>query len=328
MINKILGSVLAVSLISGCSAPETVSQPINEVATIESSPFDKPWPTRFTQKELSNRALEKAYALYEDKKIPDYVDELTVYEEDTVPEGQGECAEISATRILYAFEDFLSEDFRHEDHSLVIGTTPEWVAEKVVATGADLPNQQFIDGSGSQTYEEWILNTFQNGNVLGIAEDFVIILGTDLSADCKWMGYFASHETFHMIHSSIDNRSLMDVRPGIDDRMAAWFYEGAAEFVAYSIESFYGNRAYLSPSFLNKPGGLKSHEPLDAPQSLYVQGHAAIEYLVANAGIESVMQVFTNIGSGDNFKEAFEGAIGMSLEEFYTLFDSLEISPS
>jgi hypothetical protein len=332
-----LFSIVVVLAVSGCSSVESDVAPViipvieepEAQAVITASPFDNPWPTSFTKKEVSDRALAEAYELYEANKTSERIDELTVYEEETVPDGYRECAEVSAARILYAFEDFMPDDFLSEDHSLVIGTTPEWVANAVVATGADLPNQEFVGGGGSQTYEEWLLATFTEGNVFGIAEDTVVILGTHTYNDCQFMGFLASHETFHMIHSSVDNRSLMaDAKPGIDKRMAAWFYEGSAQFFALSIESFYEEPEYVSPSFLNEPGGLELHEPLDAPVSVYDYGHAAIEYLVANVGIESVMQVFENVGEGDNFDVAFEKAIGMSLEDFYVLFDSLKISPS
>ena len=327
--------IVLVLAVPGCSLVESEVTPVtipvieeHKIQIIEAeSPFDKPWPTSFTKKEVSDRALVEAYELYEANKTPERIDELTVYEENTVPDGYRECAEISAARILYAFEDFIPDDFISEDHSIVIGTTPEWVAKAVVATGADLPNQEFVGGGGSLTYEEWILLAFAEGNVFGIAEDTVVILGTHTYNDCQFMGFFSAHETFHMIHSSIDNRSLMAVKPGIDKRMAAWFYEGSAQFFSFSIESFYEEPEYVSPSFLNEPGGLESHEPLDAPVSVYDYGHAAIEYLVANVGIESVMQVYKNVGEGDDFDVAFEKAIGMSLADFYVLFDSLNISP-
>jgi hypothetical protein len=328
-------SIFVVLAVSGCSSVESDVAPViipviedhEAQAVVADSPFDKPWPTSFTQKEVSDKALEEAYELYEANKTPERIDELTVYEESTVPDGYRECAETSATRILYAFEDFIPEDFISKDHSLVIGTSPEWVANTVVSTGADLPNQESANGA-TQAYEDWLLIAFTEGRIFGIAEDIVVILGTDTYRDCQFMGFFAAHETFHMIHSSIDNRSLMNVKPGIDKRMAAWFYEGSAQFFSFSIESFYEEPEYVSPSFVNEPGGLKSHEPLDAPFSLYVYGHAAIEYLVANVGVESVMQVFKNVGDGDNFDVAFEKAIGMPLANFYILFDSLKISPS
>jgi hypothetical protein len=311
----------------GAQTEERAEDEPREGSLSPENPFNSEWPTSFTRSEASEAALAAVFPLYESKKEPQIVEPLTVLSESTVPASQVTCATSSANGMLFALEDYLPPRFVEQELFFVIGTTGSWVADTVVQTGANLSNQTSIDGTHTISYHELMLDILQPGVTWGSAEDRVAFFATNLSEDCKHTGYVVAHEVFHMVHMSLDNRSLTDVKPGLDERMAAWFYEGSAEFFSKSIQAFYGESAYSSPTFLKKPGGLEAHSPLDAPVLLYTYGHAAIEYLVANIGVEPVMKVYEKVGEGHTFEEAFGLGIGMPLGQFYQLFDSLEIAP-
>ena len=55
----------------------------------------------------------------------------------------------------------------------------------------------------------------------------------------------------------------------------------------------------------------------------YGIGQAAAEYLVASVGMQKVMDVYVKIGAGQTFATAFQDSIGISVDEFYTLFESV-----
>jgi len=49
----------------------------------------------------------------------------------------------------------------------------------------------------------------------------------------------------------------------------------------------------------------------------------ASEFIVASVGMDRFLDVFNQLSTGKPFSEAFAGATGLSLEEFYTKFDSM-----
>ena len=54
----------------------------------------------------------------------------------------------------------------------------------------------------------------------------------------------------------------------------------------------------------------------------YGIGMAATEYLVASVGFESLLNIFKYTKESNNFKESFQKAVGISLEDFYKLFEA------
>lgn len=337
MVPRVTQFILISLLLAGCAAQPIGPNPSPDlsqateatqspgVSMKSDNPFLSKWPTAFTRNDVKEAALSKVYPLYDKNRSPAQLEPLTFLAQDAVPTNQAVCAERAANRMLFALEEFLHPDYFDKELFFVIGIDSEWLIKNVVSTGAVLPSQQNPDGKSSVSFPDWMRSILQPGMTWGTAEDSVAFFATNANQSCQSVGNVSAHEVFHLVHMSLDDRSLMDVRPGLDPRMAAWFYEGAAEFFSRSIQSFYGETLYNSPVFEREIGGLKAHAPLDAPELLYTYGHAAIEYLVANVGVEPVMDVFRGVGQGMSFAESFEAALGMELEQFYQLFDSLKV---
>lgn len=335
MHTRIAVALSVVILLGGCATQETptISGPIDENEQISKTEetskkitsFSKLWPRSFSKSELVEVALNNAYSAFEVGQRRASDQRLTFLVEPGIVEALATCSRIAANRMLIGLEAFLHPQYRERELFFVLGKSSEWMVETVVNTGADLPSQEYAQGTATISFPDWMRSIIQPGIKWGTAEDSVAFFVFDSNLTCNDLGSASAHEVFHLIHMSLDNRSLMDVKPGLDPKMAAWFYEGSAEFFSRSIQSFHGEAKYVSPKLNREPGGLKAHAPLDAPQMLYTYGHAAVEYIVANVGVNAVMKVYEGVGAGQNFSKAFEEGIGLSLEDFYALFDSLVI---
>jgi predicted heme/steroid binding protein len=53
----------------------------------------------------------------------------------------------------------------------------------------------------------------------------------------------------------------------------------------------------------------------------YNIGALGVEFLVANVGIQNMVDVFSQIGTGKSFPDAFEAATGIELVDFYAMFE-------
>ena len=111
----------------------------------------------------------------------------------------------------------------------------------------------------------------------------------------------------------------------------AWLLEGSSEFIGYAALDSFGvsdySVSYLEPwYYLPDPStGLKYHEVgtggLPVPPEYYWMGQMATEYIVANTSVESLIKIWSGLGEGKDIEQAFQDAIGITLQEFYIKFD-------
>jgi hypothetical protein len=89
-------------------------------------------------------------------------------------------------------------------------------------------------------------------------------------------------------------------------------------------------RPYLVRNVLSDPS-TKSGKLEDAKYNLgrrtdvfpYNIGTLGAEFLVANVGIQKMVDVFSQLGTGKSFPVAFKDATGIELVDFYSMFEEV-----
>jgi len=139
-----------------------------------------------------------------------------------------------------------------------------------------------------------------------------------------------AHEIFHVWHKTVDGSygKPSNVDPRLPNGIPVWFAEGNANFFGYamaqnSIRDNYlvGRQSQVDRYMLTSSRPLKEHIFWDT--NPYGIGQAAAEYLVASVGVQRVLNVYVNVGSGSTFAAAFEEGIGVPLDDFYKQFESV-----
>ena len=138
-----------------------------------------------------------------------------------------------------------------------------------------------------------------------------------------------AHEIFHVWHKAVDGSPGNNNRdPRLPEGIPLWFAEGNANFFGFAMaqislkDSYRSGRATQVDTYMqSSTRPLKDHIFWDT--NPYGIGQAAAEYLVALVGMQEVMDVYVKIGAGQTFATAFQDSIGISVDEFYTLFESV-----
>lgn len=131
-----------------------------------------------------------------------------------------------------------------------------------------------------------------------------------------------THEMFHVWQKAAYQR-LDDNNPDPNNPVnpPIWFDEGGADFFS---EAFYSKVSgnYQVPRLRYEPLHLKDYATRDKDRSLpYILGRLACEYIVASKGMDRFLEIYWNVGKGQEFPAAFENALGISLDNFYEKFD-------
>ena len=204
--------------------------------------------------------------------------------------------------------------------------------------------------------EDWMVNTFLS---LGFTKAFTEVrFGNDfdnvvanaggntaiwnvaninnkklLTTDKVGMYQSAGHEFFHQIQQQLtpgENKFPADGSGG-----PHWFLEGSAKFIGLQTANKLGQlsyekegRPYLARNVVTdtttKNGNLE-----DAKYNLgrrsdvfpYDIGALGVEFLVANVGIQKMVDVFSQMGTGKTFSVAFNDATSIELADFYSMFE-------
>jgi hypothetical protein len=149
-----------------------------------------------------------------------------------------------------------------------------------------------------------------------------------------------AHEYFHLVQANlIGSRDLFRTKSG-DPQTAkafpAWFAEGSAEFVGYSVgalsqnASYWEGRAtalsYAPPGEATNRNSIADYEIRTCcgngtPTYPYNIGHVATEYIVASVGFQKLLDIFVDFGKSNDFEKSFESVTGISKQAFYEKFD-------
>jgi hypothetical protein len=139
------------------------------------------------------------------------------------------------------------------------------------------------------------------------------------------------HEFFHTIQETLakKNQSGGLFAPN-------WIWEGSSMFVGLQASNNLGFDNYATtgrqsmieryatdaPETKTKP--LIEIYPTENPKiDAYAIGEIAAEFIVANVGMSKMIGIFANLGKGNNFETAFKNSTGVSLADFYAMFEEV-----
>jgi hypothetical protein len=149
-----------------------------------------------------------------------------------------------------------------------------------------------------------------------------------------------AHEYFHLVQANlIGSRDLFRTKsddPQTAKAFPAWFAEGTAEFVGYSVgalsqnASYWDGRgtalSYAPPGEATNRNSIADYEIRTCcgngtPTYPYNIGHVATEYIVASVGFQKLLDIFVDFGKSNDFEKSFESVTGISKQTFYEKFD-------
>ena len=131
------------------------------------------------------------------------------------------------------------------------------------------------------------------------------------------------HELFHIWQGAAYKKiSDSGPDPSKPENPPVWFDEGGAEFFGEAIFSKVSG-TYEGSKVAWKSYRLSDYTTRNLDWGLpYTLGRLASEYIVASKGMEKFLNIYSNVGLGQDFPSAFENALGISLKDFYEKFDS------
>jgi hypothetical protein len=295
-------------------APEAEEFPQPQI----SAAFDSPWPTGFTRRELADTALAKTYAFLDTRSDTGADQFLSIVYQDTVLEVHQEWSTDLATVTIDGFSDYLDEEIL-----LVAGTEGDFFAETLAGTDRPLmPGFEQCCSSG-------IIGIAHKGSSwASLPKDFT----REYPPIAPHMAIIP-HELFHNVQDSLDKGPAgQTLPPGNPLYRPVWLIEGSAEYMGLALVSYRGYHEYWGNHFNTSVAdaaaedlGLSRYEIYEGSIDPYNYGGLATEYIIASLGVGPLLDVFRYAGEGSSFEEAFEKAIGLSVEEFYEAFDTMNV---
>jgi hypothetical protein len=271
--------------------------------------FNQPWPVKFTQQEASETALAKTFSVFEnintaDKKFIIFLDpEINSMHRPTINQ-------IIETTVG-PFSEYLQEDI-----NVIVGANSEFLLETVEQNGIDFPPQP-----GGVCDNNYGACSFKNSSWAGTGGRLDSLDGSSIE-----FSKMLSHKTLHAIQDSFDTSPAGQIPPRSSNNFRpVWFVEGLAEFYSLAVVDYLNLYEYTEPSIGSND--LKEFEEWRISHNdqesvhYYYMGQAAIEYLVANIGLEGVVSIYLNLEAGQSFEESFKNASGITLDKFYEYFN-------
>ena len=112
-----------------------------------------------------------------------------------------------------------------------------------------------------------------------------------------------------------------------------WTAEGMADLYVHLALSRAGQRKYRQSRYMFVEAATGLNVPLsemaerlpelsepEPRQCLYICGAAAVELLASQVGLRGLVDYYTSMRPGSTWRQSFEDAYGMSVDEFYKLF--------
>ena len=204
-----------------------------------------------------------------------------------------------------------------------LATTSAWLGSAINGDG-------FTDGSG-------IANVMSQGTPASSADGYfwasITSSRSSLSANPSGTYQTPGHEFFH----SIQKWNCKCVAYPDGSVVPQWFWEGGATFVGELTANNLGTNSYASSSRVENVrsitssaatrGSLLSEAITNTNSSSvarpYDIGSIATEFLVANIGMEKYLKIYSEKGTGKSFDSAFLTATGVSLTDFYSMFEEV-----
>ncbi len=270
-----------------------------------------PWSTKFDVNSLVKSAIDSTDS-YAGVVRPDNSYEFAI--ENSVRESDRKWI----TQMIDYTNGFFSK-IERERLKIFIGNSHEWSKETVKNAGVWFgdPNSTYPCSSGTQDaacadYKNlvlWIfLSPLQTGDVVRRS--------------------IPAHEVFHTIQYSLLGYNINRIGPGHPQRVPRWFMEGSATYFGFYISEKLGFESYENGrnNLVRFDSEYQNIKPLSSYDNFetnpYGIGQAAVEYIIASAGFESLLNIFKFTGTEGTFSAGFKKATGLELSEFYLKFEA------
>jgi hypothetical protein len=211
------------------------------------------------------------------------------------------------------------------------GLDAAWMVKTFVSVGF---SQQFAESRVSN-FNDSVANAGGNTAIWNITN-----LNKKDSLVTNKIGTYQTpgHEFFHPIQQQLLKGGSKFPADGSGGPQ--WFLEGSAVFIGVQTSGKLGlisyeneGRPYLTKNVLSDPA-TRNGKLEDAKANLnragdifpYNIGALGVEFLVANVGIQNMVDIFSQMGQGKSFSVAFEAATGVELVDFYAMFE--EVRPA
>ena len=282
-----------------------------------SKPF-VPWSEAFTYDELLAR-VESGYSTWLSQLSDIRIPHQLVVDPKVGPES---VAFISAvdTLLSYTFDRFIMQptySFVGETCKAISDTMATYTAEQIRRTVTTCDNAP----AGNP---EFVHNSF---NAIGYAPNG---LGNPTTRRMNQLAMTFGHEYMHNVQSKLAGGTVSHYLHLTAPR---WLLEGSATYFGYNNAC----RALKRDCILNDSLAY-SYQPAAATNILrdyesnvdprkskgpypYDIGYAAIQYLSGSTGPAAVLEIFANLGEGQEWPKAFESAVGLSIDSFYAKFE-------
>jgi hypothetical protein len=216
----------------------------------------------------------------------------------------------------------------------VVGSSESWVVEKLNSNGGSY--RECSDNAGNSGLNYCLDQWKTQGYV--VTED----MGYDATNPGNDGTSLLAHEYFHLVQHQLVNlerqQLIRDGYKNSEHLFPAWFIEGSANFVGFSVSALTFSATYWEgrkAMFTYAPQGLavnslalEDYEIRNGPGNYsptypYITGQLATEYLVASAGFEKTLNIWIQFRESKDFKKSFEKAIGISIQDFYRSFEAV-----
>lgn len=293
-----------------------------QVLPTPSQKFDTPWPTDVTGVELTDTALFATYSYFNAVRQKNCDAEYVVHLGNPILEVHKPNIELFVKQTVEIF----CENFKNP--VVVIGGNNDFVLSTVSENGYpadeyggvcgyEVPN----DANGGCAFYDiaWI------GSNWGSAENPMRIRYA-----------IVAHEIFHIVQYNLDPEPGAQIPgPGHPLFRPVWFIEGAGDYFGRAVASYLDLYPYsreiprtkdglfLEATYLADLDLLEEWQDKGSRGENYFSGQRAMEYIIASKGVEAIMDLTKQLGSGEKFEKAFEQTIGIPLPDFYQKFREL-----
>jgi len=228
-----------------------------------------------------------------------------------------EGAKFVAERFAYpslsrSFVDVIAIDIKWLEEAYVKeGFSSAQVKDRIGGFSGGAPA---FGGSYSNT---WNYSAIQKSNLLVV--------------DKAGMAGTPGHEFFHAIQELYAGR----VSNPTGSNVPNWYWEGPAQFIGSQTAGVLGHADYLTLGRASMVSRYKNGNPINRTSPLseirandrivdpYAIGLAASEFLVAQVGVEKMVNVYAAYGQSRNFDAAFKQGTGIELVDFYAMFEEV-----
>ena len=317
MQGKLLTNFLIFSLVlTGCVAPGSQDELVETSAPSAQKrvafPAIENWSLDFTREQLMEESLAVAHSFFNENA--GQTGQLTYYFEDSISETRRGYVTKLAEQTMSSFGGHT-----FDQQEIIAGSSQAFMTKTILEEGFQIPPQgDSVSLCGIPVWEDQASGcTWQNVAWLGYGEV--------PEQESHALHNFIPHELFHNVQANLaGGTEVSSMAPN-------WFMEGSAEFIGYAMTDYlemfrYRDIAYEDWYYLPNPiTGLAfwANPPgsRGIPLENYYLGQMATEYIVANIGMDSMLQIWINMGAGLRFDKGFEQATGISLTKFYATFD-------